>query len=48
MEAQENIGYEVAEKLATYSDTGTSVTSVNFPQKLLPGTSGQAPPVAHP
>ncbi len=36
MEAQENIGYEVAEKLATYSDTGTSVTSVNFPEVALP------------
>jgi len=36
MEAQENIGFEVAEKLATYSDTGTSVTSVNFPEVALP------------
>ncbi len=36
MEAQENIGYEVAEKLATYSDTGTSVSSVNFPEVALP------------
>lgn len=36
MEAQENIGYEVGEKLATYSDTGTSVTSVNFPEVALP------------
>jgi D-3-phosphoglycerate dehydrogenase len=36
MEAQENIGYEVGEKLASYSDTGTSVTSVNFPEVALP------------
>ena len=36
MEAQENIGFEVGEKLATYSDTGTSVTSVNFPEVALP------------
>ncbi|TNC80174.1 MAG: phosphoglycerate dehydrogenase [Oleiphilus sp.] len=36
MEAQENIGVEVGEKLATYSDTGTSVTSVNFPEVALP------------
>lgn len=36
LEAQENIGYEVGEKLATYSDTGTSITSVNFPEVALP------------
>ncbi|ARU55828.1 D-3-phosphoglycerate dehydrogenase [Oleiphilus messinensis] len=36
MEAQENIGLEVAEKLAKYSDTGTSVSSVNFPEVALP------------
>ncbi len=36
MEAQENIGVEVAEKLATYSDTGTTVSSVNFPEVALP------------
>lgn len=36
MEAQENIGMEVAEKLAKYSDNGTSVTSVNFPEVALP------------
>jgi D-3-phosphoglycerate dehydrogenase len=36
MEAQENIGYEVAEKLAKYSDTGTSITAVNFPEVALP------------
>ena len=36
MEAQENIGFEVAEKLAKYSDNGTSITSVNFPEVALP------------
>lgn len=36
MEAQENIGLEVAEKLARYSDNGTSVSSVNFPEVALP------------
>lgn len=36
MEAQANIGLEVGEKLATYSDTGTSVSSVNFPEVALP------------
>ncbi|RYX92000.1 MAG: phosphoglycerate dehydrogenase, partial [Comamonadaceae bacterium] len=32
MEAQENIGVEVAEKLVKYSDNGTSTSSVNFPE----------------
>jgi len=36
MEAQANIGFEVGEKLSTYSDTGTSVSSVNFPEVALP------------
>lgn len=36
LEAQENIGLEVAEKLAKYSDTGTTVSSVNFPEVALP------------
>lgn len=36
LEAQENIGFEVGDKLATYSDTGTSITSVNFPEVALP------------
>src|SRR5690606_9847593 len=35
MEAQENIGLEVAEKLCKYSDNGTSVSSVNFPEVAL-------------
>src|SRR5690554_5038984 len=35
-EAQENIGIEVSEKLVTYSDNGTTVTSVNFPEVALP------------
>lgn len=37
MEAQMNIGYEVAEKLVRYSDNGSSITSVNFPEVALPG-----------
>lgn len=36
MEAQENIGVEVAQKLVMYSDNGTSTTSVNFPEVALP------------
>jgi len=40
MEAQENIGTEVAEKLAHYSDNGTTTSSVNFPEVALPGHVG--------
>lgn len=40
-EAQENIGLEVAEKLVKYSDTGTSISSVNFPEVALPSHPGQ-------
>ncbi len=36
LEAQENIGYEVSEKLIKYSDNGSSITSVNFPEVSLP------------
>lgn len=36
LEAQENIGIEVSEKLITFSDNGTTVTSVNFPEVALP------------
>jgi len=35
-EAQENIGLEVASKLAKYSDNGSSLSAVNFPQVSLP------------
>lgn len=41
MEAQANIGLEVAEKLVRYSDNGTSITSVNFPEVALPSHPGQ-------
>jgi D-3-phosphoglycerate dehydrogenase len=40
MEAQENIGLEVAEKLVKYSDNGSSFTSVNFPEVSLPAHPG--------
>ncbi|GEN26119.1 D-3-phosphoglycerate dehydrogenase [Halomonas cupida] len=36
LEAQENIGVEVSEKLVTFSDNGSTVTSVNFPEVALP------------
>ncbi len=41
MEAQENIGVEVAEKLIKYSDNGSSFTSVNFPEVTLPAHPGK-------
>ena len=41
MEAQENIGIEVAEKLVRYSDNGTSTSSVNFPEVALPAHPGK-------
>ena len=36
VEAQRNIGIEVADKLATYSDNGSTLTAVNFPEVSLP------------
>lgn len=36
IEAQENIGVEVATKLAKYSDTGSTLSAVNFPEVSLP------------
>lgn len=36
VEAQENIGIEVANKFITYSDNGTTIGSVNFPEVALP------------
>ncbi|GKS88156.1 phosphoglycerate dehydrogenase [Acidovorax sp. SUPP2539] len=41
MEAQANIGLEVAEKLVKYSDNGTSISSVNFPEVALPAHPGK-------
>ena len=41
MEAQENIGIEVALKLVKYSDNGTSTSSVNFPEVALPAHPGK-------
>ena len=35
LEAQENIGMEVAEKLVRYSDNGSTIGAVNFPQISL-------------
>ncbi len=41
MEAQANIGVEVAEKLVKYSDNGTTTSSVNFPEVALPAHPGK-------
>ncbi len=40
VEAQQNIGVEVAEKLIRYSDNGSTITSVNFPEVALPSHPG--------
>ncbi|TXS90693.1 phosphoglycerate dehydrogenase [Parahaliea maris] len=40
VEAQENIGMEVAEKLARYSDNGTTTSAVNVPEVALPSHAG--------
>jgi D-3-phosphoglycerate dehydrogenase len=40
VEAQANIGVEVAEKLSRYSDTGATTSSVNFPEVSLPEHEG--------
>lgn len=41
MEAQANIGLEVAEKLVKYSDNGTTTSAVNFPEVALPEHPGR-------
>jgi D-3-phosphoglycerate dehydrogenase len=41
LEAQENIGMEVAEKLARYSDNGTTTSSINLPAVALPEHVGK-------
>ncbi len=37
LEAQDNIGIEVAAKLVRYSDNGSTLSAVNFPEATLPG-----------
>ncbi len=39
-EAQENIGVEVAEKLIKYSNNGSTLSAVNFPEVSLPEHEG--------
>lgn len=41
-EAQENIGSEVASKLVKYSDNGSTLSAVNFPEVSLPEHTGRS------
>jgi D-3-phosphoglycerate dehydrogenase len=41
LEAQANIGIEVADKLVRYSDNGSTITAVNFPEVSLPAHPGK-------
>jgi D-3-phosphoglycerate dehydrogenase len=41
VEAQQNIGKEVAEKLIKYSNNGSTLASVNFPEVALPEHPGK-------
>ena len=45
-EAQQNIGSEVANKLIRYSDNGSTLTAVNFPEVSLP-VQGQVSRLLH-
>lgn len=47
IEAQHNIGIEVAGKLIAYSDLGRTMTSVNFPEISLAPTAGKAHRLLH-
>ena len=42
LEAQVNIGTEVAAKLIRYSDNGSSTSAVNFPEVALPAHTGRS------
>ncbi|MCI4180874.1 phosphoglycerate dehydrogenase, partial [Dickeya dianthicola] len=46
-EAQENIGGEVAGKLVKYSDNGSTLSAVNFPEVSLPTHSDRASRLLH-
>jgi D-3-phosphoglycerate dehydrogenase len=46
-EAQENIGLEVAGKLAKYSDNGSTLSAVNFPEVSLPLHGGTTSRLLH-
>lgn len=42
LEAQVNIGTEVADKLIRYSDNGSTTSAVNFPEVALPAHTGRS------
>ncbi|KMT64590.1 phosphoglycerate dehydrogenase [Catenovulum maritimum] len=42
LEAQQNIGIEVAGKFAKYSDNGSTLSAVNFPEVSLPSHEGRS------
>lgn len=42
LEAQESIGREVAAKLIRYSNNGSTISAVNFPEVSLPAPAGQS------
>ncbi len=46
-EAQENIGLEVSGKLAKYSDNGSTLSAVNFPEVSLPMHAASASRLLH-
>lgn len=46
-EAQQNIGMEVAGKLVKYSDNGSTLSAVNFPEVSLPLLRGQVCRLLH-
>lgn len=46
-EAQCNIGIEVAQKLALYSDNGSTLTAVNFPEVSLPAKRASVSRLLH-
>ena len=48
LEAQDNIGVEVAAKLVRYSDNGSTLSAVNFPEVTPARTRRQPAPAAHP
>ncbi|MDN5680798.1 MAG: phosphoglycerate dehydrogenase [Ewingella sp.] len=47
MEAQEGIGLEVAGKLAKYSDNGSTLSAVNFPEASLPAHGANVSRLLH-
>ena len=47
LEAQQNIGMEVADKLVKYSDNGSTISAVNFPEVSLPTQNSDIRRILH-